>query len=107
MTPAQQRKALERERRAYLKEQARATLRELKSHLAMARAAHKGRLAEVRAACRADKHAVKDRVRAMRKLARIELAARVRDEKAGAVLACRGARQRPRVAAGAEEEVPF
>ena len=87
MTPAAQRRYLERERRRYEKEQARATLRELREHLRMARAAHRGRVAEVRAACRADKLAVRDRVVALRKLARLELAARVRDERAGAVMA--------------------
>jgi hypothetical protein len=88
VTPAQQRQALERDRRKYIKDQQRATLAELRAHLRMARAAHKGRVGQVRAACRADKHAVRERVVAMRKLARIELAARVRDERAGAVQAC-------------------
>jgi hypothetical protein len=88
MTPAQQHRALERERRRYEKESARARLRELKEHLRMARAAHKGRVSEVRAACRADKVAVRQRVKAMRELVRLELAARVRDEHAGAVQAC-------------------
>jgi hypothetical protein len=88
MSPKAQAKALERERRKYEREQARATLLELRAHLKMARAAHRGRVSEVRSACRQDKVAVRERVRAMRHVARLELAARVRDERAGAVQAC-------------------
>jgi hypothetical protein len=83
-----QAKALARERRAWEREQAKATLRQLREDLRMARAAHRGRLGEVRQACRADKRAVRDRVVAMRHLARLELGARIRDERAGAVQAC-------------------
>jgi hypothetical protein len=88
MTPKAQHKALERERRRYEREMAKATLRELREHLKMARAAHRGRVSEVRSACRADKLAVRERVRAMRHVARLELAVAVRDERAGAVQAC-------------------
>lgn len=87
---------LARQRRAMEKRMAREHLAHLRAQVKEARSARRSRIAGVRSQCRQDRERARQRVKELRRVAALELKARIADEHAGQVQACQIRREQAR-----------